>query len=331
MSLWFAKALRPVLAKLLPVEGTLAADSLIQSPRRTSGTITALMLSLALVISLGGLARASYDSLFDWMKIALEPRPLRHHRGKRHRAQLRLPLHRLVKACARFLAWPKSSSSAAFVSSIKGTPIMVVALEINSLAQHAKLPPVEGNESTMYDEVAAGPRCHRLRKSSRACTEPSSARSSKSPDRRETLHLPILGIVRDFSDQQGSIVMDRSTYIRPSKTTRSTFIASISRRRLTKQRFGKRSSTPTVSTQRLFVLTNKDVRDFVIRITDQWVRSDLRADRRRRPGRDPRHRQRANRVHHRSPPRTRAFCKPSAACATKSVTRSGWRRSPSAS
>ncbi|MGH9592817.1 MAG: ABC transporter permease, partial [Bryobacteraceae bacterium] len=68
LSLWLARALRPVLARLRPVEGALAADSLIQAPRRTSGTVAALMLSLALVISLGGLARASYDSLAEWMR-----------------------------------------------------------------------------------------------------------------------------------------------------------------------------------------------------------------------------------------------------------------------
>src|SRR6185295_15834004 len=73
MAYWLARALRPIWARLRPVEGALAADSLIQSPRRTSGTIAALMLSLALVISLGGLARASYDSLAEWMRIALNP------------------------------------------------------------------------------------------------------------------------------------------------------------------------------------------------------------------------------------------------------------------
>ena len=73
LSFWLSRALRPVLARLRPVEGTLAADSLIQAPRRTSGTIAALMLSLALVISLGGLARSSYDSLAEWMRIALNP------------------------------------------------------------------------------------------------------------------------------------------------------------------------------------------------------------------------------------------------------------------
>ena len=40
LALQFSKLLRPLLASLMPVEGTLAADSLIQSPRRTSGALT---------------------------------------------------------------------------------------------------------------------------------------------------------------------------------------------------------------------------------------------------------------------------------------------------
>ena len=61
LSLRLARALRARCCKWLrPVEGALAADSLIQSPRRTSASVAALMLSLALVIGLAGIARASY-------------------------------------------------------------------------------------------------------------------------------------------------------------------------------------------------------------------------------------------------------------------------------
>ena len=56
-----------------PVEGALAADSLIQAPRRTSASVAALMLSLALVVAFAGMARASYDSIIDWMETALNP------------------------------------------------------------------------------------------------------------------------------------------------------------------------------------------------------------------------------------------------------------------
>src|SRR5262249_18051837 len=54
LSLALAKAIRPVLKWLRPVEGALAADSLIQAPRRTSASVAALMLSLALVVAFSG-------------------------------------------------------------------------------------------------------------------------------------------------------------------------------------------------------------------------------------------------------------------------------------
>ena len=73
LSLALARALRPLLKLLRPVEGALAADSLIQSPRRTSASVAALMLSLALVIAFAGMANASYASIIDWMQTALNP------------------------------------------------------------------------------------------------------------------------------------------------------------------------------------------------------------------------------------------------------------------
>src|SRR5207248_3736665 len=73
LSLALAKAIRPVLKWLRPVEGALAADSLIQAPRRTSASVAALMLSLALVVAFAGMARASYDSIISWMETALNP------------------------------------------------------------------------------------------------------------------------------------------------------------------------------------------------------------------------------------------------------------------
>jgi putative ABC transport system permease protein len=73
LSLVLAKSLRPILKAFRPVEGALAADSLIQAPRRTSASVAALMLSLALVVAFAGMARASYDSIIDWMESALNP------------------------------------------------------------------------------------------------------------------------------------------------------------------------------------------------------------------------------------------------------------------
>ena len=155
MSLGLARVLRPVLARIRPVEGSLAADSLIQGPRRTSGTVAALMLSLALVISLGGLARSSYQSITDWMKIALNPD---------------LFVTTAESVTARSFVFPASLGdelramdgvgTVQLVRSVrvmvKDTPIMLVAVDIADLGRHAMLPAVEGNPDQMYAEAAAG-------------------------------------------------------------------------------------------------------------------------------------------------------------------------------
>src|SRR5205085_8965733 len=73
LSLALARAIRPLLKWLRPVEGALAADSLIQAPRRTSASAAAFILSLALVVAFAGMARASYDSIISWMETALNP------------------------------------------------------------------------------------------------------------------------------------------------------------------------------------------------------------------------------------------------------------------
>ncbi|MGH9659818.1 MAG: ABC transporter permease, partial [Bryobacteraceae bacterium] len=73
LALGVARLLRPLLRWLRPVEGALAADSLIQAPRRTSATVAALMLSLAVTVSLSGVALAGYDSIREWIDSTLNP------------------------------------------------------------------------------------------------------------------------------------------------------------------------------------------------------------------------------------------------------------------
>src|SRR5436853_7048790 len=73
LTLFLSKGLRPILKRLLPAEGTLAADSLVQAPRRTSATVSALMLSLSMVVGFGGFAHSFYTSVGEWMETALNP------------------------------------------------------------------------------------------------------------------------------------------------------------------------------------------------------------------------------------------------------------------
>jgi putative ABC transport system permease protein len=268
LSLALARTIRPMLKWIRPVEGALAADSLIQAPRRTSASVAALMLSLALVVAFAGMARASYSSIIDWMNTALNP------------DLFVVPSQNIVVRTIRFPA-----SMAPALRQIPGiervqmvrdarvvfrqTPVMVVAVEIESVAQTVRRAPVAGDADTMYRMTAAG---QGLMVSDNLAQLQHLTLGDvlDLPAPYGTIHLPIVGIVVDYSDQQGTILMDRSlfqqywhddsvnvfrVYLKPRAN-----LADI--KRLIVERFA--------GERRVFVLTNTELKDYILRVTDQW-------------------------------------------------------------
>jgi putative ABC transport system permease protein len=268
LSLAMAKAIRPLLKWLRPVEGALAADSLIQSPRRTSASVAALMLSLALVVAFAGMARASYTSIIDWMETALNPE------------LFILPSQSIVARTIRF-----PPSMAPEVAAIPGvsrvqmvrdarivfrkTPVMIVAVEVNSIAQTARREPVAGDADTMYRRTAAGEglmvsdnlaQLQRLKL----------GEMLEVPAPNGLIRLPIVGIVVDYSDQQGTILMDRTLFLKYwSDDSVNVFriylepgarVADV-RQRILEKYAGQRQ---------VFVLTNGELKGYILKITDQW-------------------------------------------------------------
>jgi len=263
-----ARALRPLLRWMRPVEGTLAADSLLQAPRRTSGAVAALMLSLALVVALGGLTRASYDSIFGWLTVALNPDLFVSPSQNLTQRDFRFP----ESMGAQLRAIPGVGQVQMVRDArieIQGTPTMFVAADIKELRKHATLPPVAGNTEEMFRLAEQG-------KAVLASENFTLLRGFKLgdvvdiPTPSGALRLPIAGVVTDYSDQQGSLLIDRALYKRYwNDSTVNIFRiylapgaveADVKRRIL--DAFGNQ--------RRLFVLTNRDVRRYILRLTDQW-------------------------------------------------------------
>src|SRR5204863_294080 len=92
------------------------------------------------------------------------------------------------------------------------TPVMVVAIEMASIAQTARRPPVAGNADDMYNRAAAG---EGVLVSDNLAQLQHLALGERLdiPAPYGVIHLPIAGIVVDYSDQQGTILMDRSVFI----------------------------------------------------------------------------------------------------------------------
>lgn len=268
VGLWLSRLIRPALKKLRPVEGALAADSLIQAPRRTSGTIAALMLSIALVIALGGMARASYASIIQWMNIALNPDLF-----VSATQNLTTRAYRFAPEIGDKIRNVPGVAQVQFVRDARvlyrGRPIMLVAADIAGLVSRARLPAIEGDTDRMYREAAAGKAV--IVSDNLATLEHLHAGEIielATPD--EVLRLPIAGIVIDYSDQQGSILMERALFRQywhdDTVDLFRVYVAPGASHAAVRQEILNRVG----STTRLFVLTNREVRDYILRLTDQW-------------------------------------------------------------
>ncbi len=268
LSLMLAKAIRPVLKWLRPVEGALAADSLIQSPRRTSASVAALMLSLAAVIGFAGMAQASYSSIIDWMNTALNP------------DLFVVPSQNVVVRTIRF-----PSAMGPELAAIPGvdrvqmvrdarvvfrqTPIMIVAVEIESIAKTARRKPVQGDADEMYRQTAAG-KGLMVSDNLAQLQHLKLGETLEIPAPNGLIRLPIAGIILDYSDQQGTIIVDRAVF----KQYWNDDSVNIFRLYLTagaRVPDVKRSILSRYAGQRqVFVLTNAELKGYILKVTDQW-------------------------------------------------------------
>jgi putative ABC transport system permease protein len=268
LALGLTRLLRPLLKTVRPVEGALAADSLIQAPRRTSASVAALMLSLALVVAFAGMARASYDSIIDWMNTALNP------------DLFALPSQNIVTRTIRFPA-EMGPQIAALPGvdrvqmvrdgriTFRKTPVMIVAVEMESLAETARREPVAGNADEMYRKTAAG---------EGLMVSDNLAQLQKLqlgeildlPTPTGMLRLPIVGIVVDYSDQQGTILMDRSVFVKYWKDDSVNVFRIYLKPGAAVPDVRQRILERYAGQRQVFVLTNNELKGYILRVTDQW-------------------------------------------------------------
>jgi putative ABC transport system permease protein len=263
-----ARALRGLMRWLRPVEGALAADSLIGSARRTGTTVGALMLSLALVVGLAGLARASYDGIMEWVSMALNPdffvsgSPTITSHSYLFPDSM-TPELAAVEGVAEVhrMRTPRVQ--------YRGEIVQIKAAELAKLAARSPPKAVAGNPAEMYRIAAAG-------QGFIGSENLASLRGLHVGDTIELpapnglLRLPLVGIVREYSDQEGEVIMDRSVYQKYwNDDTVDDFRV-----------FLKPGADPSkvreailgkfAGDRRLFVLSNREVRQYVAGLTNQW-------------------------------------------------------------
>jgi putative ABC transport system permease protein len=269
-ALLFARGLRPVLKWLRPVEGSLAADSLIQSPRRTSGAVAALMLSLGQVIGLGGVGRESYTSIVDWMDTALSPDLFVSGSQNLSDRTFRFP-ESLSKDISSIDGVADVQTVRGLRMNVRETPVLLIVINMSSFEQRGHRTMVSQDPRGMYSLAKSGQgvivsdNFARLQRMTLGDTVDLASPGG-------LVSLPIVGIVADWSDQQGSVFLDRSVYEQRWKDeTANVFRVYVNPGvdpQVVRQRILDRLAP---AQPRLLVLTNKEVRDWILHLTGQWL------------------------------------------------------------
>ncbi|MBI1357404.1 MAG: FtsX-like permease family protein [Acidobacteria bacterium] len=268
MALALSKALRPVMKALRPVEGALAADSLIQAPRRTSGAVSALALSIALVISLGGMARASYNAIDEWMRIAFNP--------DMFLAPTQNITDRAFRFPASFAEQVREIPGVAYTQVVRntrvayqGSPVMLISIDIGNLRPESFLPAVQGDSAAMYRLAAEGRGCIVSDNFAElyhvGYDEPLTLNAPDGP-----LTLPVVGIVRDYSDQKGSVLIDREVYKQHWNDDSVNLVRIYKDDAVTAPELRRRIEQTLAGKTRFFLFANADLKAYIVRITDQW-------------------------------------------------------------
>ena len=268
LSQQLAKVLRYVLRWLRPVEGALAADSLIGSSRRTAATVGALMLSLALVIGLAGIARASYNSIMGWVSSALNSDFFVSSSPTLTGNNYRFPDSMTPQLAAIDGVQEIYRMRTARIN-FQGDLILLVVPDSEPLARLSPPPVVAGNPKEMFRLLAEG-------KAVIGSENLASLRHLKVgdlidlPSPKGTLRLPLAGLVREYSDQNGEIFLDRKLYESYWNDSTVDHFRVFLKQGADPARVRQAILTKFAGNRQLFVLSNREVRKYIAGLTNQW-------------------------------------------------------------
>jgi putative ABC transport system permease protein len=146
---------------------------------------------------------------------------------------------------------------------------MVVAIEMRSLAVTAQRQPVAGNAEEMYRKAAAGEGLI-VSDNLAQLQHLTLGEGLEVAAPYGLIRLPIVGIVVDYSDQQGTILMDRSLFIKYWHDDSVNVFRLYTQRDATVSDVRQRVLERYAGHRQVFVMTNIELKSYILKITDQW-------------------------------------------------------------
>lgn len=270
LSVWLSHWARPLLIAVRPFEGSLAADSLIQAPRRTSGTVAALMLSVGLVVSLGGLSSSTFQSVLEWADRFLNSDLLVLASEDGTNRNFHFP-NSLTSSLASLEGISDVQRMRSNKVTVKGASVLLVAIDMNKALGRTSGRVVAGDFQQMYRLAAQGKgliiseNCGLLQKIDMGDTV-------EIPSPSGLVRLPVVGIVTDYLNQSGTVFADYEAVYQPFwKDPTVDMYKVFLKRGVSAEDVKQRIQASFSQQRRMFVMLNREVKARVTSNTRQWL------------------------------------------------------------
>ncbi len=208
----------PLATRFAPVAGRLSGDALLGNARRTSGTIMAMALSLTFVLGLGGYMGSTKKALVRWIEDAITSDLFVRASTKFNRPDFLFP-GGLRDELLQVSGVKSVECYRAIRPLFKGHQILVASIEIDPLLDRIKYEFTQGDVASMRRGLTKEGKCvvsdNFYRRYGLGVGQQVELASPNG-----IVRLPIAAVVRDYGSDQGTILMDRSIFLRYWKDDR---------------------------------------------------------------------------------------------------------------
>ena len=265
---WTARTLRPLMDWAGGSEGALAVDTMIQSPRRTSATVGALMIGLMFVFSTGAYIQSYEQVILGWMNRTIN-------------SDLFVTTSELARSRTYHFS-EEISQRIAEIPGVKrvenvrftfvpygGDHVALIAIEAEGWFARVRDVIVEGDEKKARRLMPKGEGIlisHNF--STRWLVGVGESLQLETPT--GPLERPILGIIDDYTSEKGTIFMDRALYKACWKDHAVDFIDINLQPGVNRVAFKSQLQILVKGVQHAFIYTNAEYKQWVLHLVDQF-------------------------------------------------------------